>query len=156
MSSINLLIQSYIAAITMAYMPVRNLNPLKLFSTYWLATKFLIKCPAHPKNLNVFKPGAHLVYWNCLPRSMCVCMYACMYICMSFHTHVSKTSISQKQQATESLYQTYRQVNFHLRQVICTGIRVQCICKHVVKAFPKGCTGIKQLKKNSGLLGYQV
>jgi len=36
-------------------------------------------------------------------------------------------------------------------------IWVERICKDIVKAFPKGYTGVKQLKNNVvGLLGYQV
>jgi len=92
---------------------------------------------------------------------MFVCMHVCKYVCLSFHTHVSKAL-----EAKSSLYTRNEgyiepvlnlwagELWFKVGNTCWFEIRVERVCKDIVKAFPKGPNGLKN--NVGGLLGYQV
>jgi len=69
---------------------------------------------------------------------------------MCVYLHVIPQSREQNFKAKSSLYTGYREagkVLFKAGSTCRFKIRVEWVCKDNVKAFPVGCTGVKQVKK---------
>ena len=95
--------------------------------------------------------GVCLVYWNCFPKSVCVCLFVCMLV----FPHPPVQSFRSQKQHVHEKWRLYRAcINwlageywFEVGSTCQSEVRVEWVWKDIVRAFTKGLYGRKTAGK---------